>query len=313
MGLLDGKVVIVTGAGRGLGRSHSLELARRGAVVVVNDDGSSVRGEPSDEAVAEDVARQIHAAGGMATPDTTSVVSYHEVAALVDRAIKAFGRVDGVVNNAGIVREGNLVTMSEKDFDAVVDVHLKGTFNLSKHVAEHFHRRWQEGDRSGGRIVNTTSGSGLRGSPSLAYAAAKAAVAALTVSAAMQLRDHGVTVNAIAPVARTRMNPGHYGATPPPGAEGTDPLAPENASALVAYLLSDAAAWLTGQVIRVDGNVVRRYHPWKVGRQAYEGLNAPLQAEELDDALRLLYGVLPIPYFDPRNLKEVAVPGTQDF
>jgi NAD(P)-dependent dehydrogenase (short-subunit alcohol dehydrogenase family) len=313
MGLLEGKVVIVTGGGRGLGRSHSLELARQGAVVVVNDDGSSVRGEPSDEAVAEGVARQIQAAGGVATPDTTSVVSYDDVAGLVDRTVKGFGRLDGVVNNAGIVREGDLVSMSERDFDAVVDVHMKGTFNLSKHAAEHFHRRWQEGDRSGGRVVNTTSGSGLRGSPSLAYAAAKAAVAALTVSAAMQLREYGVTVNAIAPVARTRMNPGHYGATPPPGVEGTDPLAPENASALVASLLSDAAAWLTGQVIRVDGNVVRRYHPWKVGRQAYQGLDASLHAEELDDALRLLYGVLPIPYFDPRNLKEVAVPGTQDF
>ncbi len=313
MGLLDNKVVIVTGGGRGLGRSHALTLARQGAVVVVNDVGCSVHGEGTDATVAEAVAEQIRVGGGSATSDSTSVTDHQGVGRLFRRTIEQFGRIDGVVNNAGIVRPNELLTaMTERDFDAVLAVHVKGTFNVLAHAALYFQRRWNEGDRSGGRVVNTTSGAGLRGSPALSYSTAKAGIAALTISAAMQLRPYGVTVNAISPVARTRMNPGAFAPASDAHAPGVDPLAPDHASALVAYLLSDAASWLTGQVLRVDGNVVRRYEGWKVGPRAYQGRGEVLEADELDDALRVLYGVLPVPYLDPANPRSVELPGVTE-
>jgi NAD(P)-dependent dehydrogenase (short-subunit alcohol dehydrogenase family) len=303
---LNEKVVVVTGGGGGLGRSHCLELARQGATLIVNDVGSTLGGDEHDAGLAETVAAEVRAAGGRAFADTTSVTDYDGIAALIERTVSELGRIDGIVNNAGVVRASNLVDMDEEDFDVVLGVHMKGTFNLIKHAAVHFHERWETGDRSGGAIVNTTSGAGLRGSPGLSYATAKAAIAAMTVSSSMQLRRFGVTVNAISPVARTRMNPATFASFDGLVDEGFDPVAPENVSPVVAYLLSDAASWLTGQVVRVDANFVRRYHPWTIASQSYQALDGRrLTVEELDDALRILYGVLPVPLYDPRNLREV--------
>jgi NAD(P)-dependent dehydrogenase (short-subunit alcohol dehydrogenase family) len=288
MGFLDGRVVIVTGAGRGLGRQHALELARHGATVVVNDLGEGVS-SPADQVVAE-----IDAAGGVASADGASVTDFAAVGELVERTLKAYGRIDAVVNNAGIVRDRMITTMSEEDFDVVVAVHLKGTWNLTRHVCGHWRELAKAGGVVSGRIVNTTSGTGLFGNVGQSnYGAAKAAIANLTVITAMEMDRYGVTANAISPLARTRMTEGLPAMQET--VEGWDAYDPANASPVVAYLCSAASGWLSGNVLRVQGDTVQRLRPWEVDPHTiYRGApGEPVDATALDRGLRVALGAFP--------------------
>ena len=293
--LLDGRVVIVTGAGRGLGREHCLELARHGAAVVVNDVGVGLHGEASEASPAEQVEAEILAAGGTAMTDSSSVTDFDAVGELVARTLDTFGRVDAVVNNAGIVRDRMLTSMSEADFDTVVDVHLKGTWNLSRHVCGHWRDRSKAGEPVAGRIVNTTSGAGLFGNIGQSnYGPAKAAIASLTMITAMEMERYGVTANAISPLARTRMTEG----LPVLGEVedgGWDPHDPANASPIVAYLCSVASGWLSGAVLRIQGDTVQRLQPWAIdaGRVHRGSPGQRIEATSLDRGLRTAFGAFP--------------------
>jgi NAD(P)-dependent dehydrogenase (short-subunit alcohol dehydrogenase family) len=298
-GILDGRVVIISGAGRGIGRSHALELAAQGAIVVVNDLGVSLGGDGGEEeSPAEAVVSEIRKAGGTAVADGTSVSDWQGVAALVARVVDEFGHLDAVVNNAGILRDRTITSLSESDWDRVLDVHLKGTLVLTKHACDHWRAR--AGDTPRGRIVNTTSGTGLAGNVGqAAYGAAKAGIANLTMTTAMEGTRYGVTANAISPVAATRMTAGlgTFGAeVDAAGDEGSpawDPLDPANSSPVVAWLCSEASGWLTGRVLRVDGNTVLPVEPWAV-RPGYTAARGErLDAAEIDQGLRCTLGLAP--------------------
>lgn len=294
VGLLDGRVVIVTGGGRGLGRSHCLELARQGATVVVNDLGVSVKGEIEEHALtpAESVVREIEQLGGTAASDTTSVTDWDGMAALVQRTVDDFGDLHAVVSNAGFLRDRMITSMDEDDFDAVIEVHLKGTFALTRHACGYWRERSKAGESVSGRIVNTTSGAGLFGNVGQAnYGSAKSAIATLTQITAMEMRKYGVTANAISPIAATRMlaSIGREAS----GEVGWDPLDPANASPLVAWLASGESAWLTGSVLRIDGNTVSRCTGWQVGDGYRATSGEQLTVDELELGLSQLFGVAP--------------------
>ena len=258
---LDGRVALVTGAGRGLGRSHALELARLGAKVVVNDHGTTLAGE-AERSPAEEVAAEIRAAGGNAVADTGDVANWDDARAMVRRGIDEWGRFDILVNNAGFLRDRMLFNMSEEDFDSVVRVHLKGHFCPLRHAAEYWRAESKAADGPiYGRVINTTSEAMLLGSPGQPnYAPAKAAITALTLVAATSLARFGVTANVIAPRARTRMTqdmPGFRDAE----IEGDfDPFGTEHVSPLVAYLASPAAARVSGQFFIVVGRTISVVH-----------------------------------------------------
>lgn len=251
MGALDGKVAIVTGAGRGLGRAHSLTLAAEGARVVVNDLG--------DEA--EAVAAEIEAAGGEAVVNHGSVSDWEAAEAMVAQAVDTYGDLHIVVNNAGILRDKMSFNMDEGDWDAVVDVHLKGHFCLSRHAGVYWRNQAKAGATVGRRIINTSSEAGLFGSAGQAnYAASKAGIIGLTLVFGREYGRFGVTANAIAPRARTRMTEEiPFFQAPEEG--GFDRFAPENVSAIVAWLASDAAADVSGQVFIVIGGDVHLFRP----------------------------------------------------
>jgi NAD(P)-dependent dehydrogenase (short-subunit alcohol dehydrogenase family) len=296
VGLLDGRVVIVTGGGRGLGRSHCVEMAAHGATVVVNDLGAGLHGEEAGLlSPAGEVVATIEAKGGTAIADGTSVSDHAGMAALVARTVETFGRLDAVVNNAGIIRDRMLTGMSEEDFDQVVAVHLKGTFNLTRHACDHWRAVAKAGGEVSGRIINTTSGTGLFGNVGQAnYGAAKAAVANLTVITAMEMDRYGVTANAISPIARTRMTEG----VPSMGgdADGAwDRFDPANAAPVVAWLASARSGWLTGAVLRIDGDTVQRVRGWEVDpRVGYRsGRGQRLEAAEMDRGMRVAFGAFP--------------------
>ncbi len=299
--LLDGKVAIVTGGGRGIGRNHCLELARHGARVLVNDPGVAVDGGSGSDAgvrPADDVVAAIVGGGGAAIADYSSVTSWDASAAMVARAVDEFGQLDVLVNNAGILRDRMITSMSEEDFDSVLAVHVKGTFSMTKHACDHWRAVAKAGGTNRGRIVNTTSGTGLFGNVGQsAYGAAKAAIANLTLVTALEMGRYDVTANAISPVAATRMTAtaGAADATSDADAGHWSAMDPGNASPLVAYLASDASAWLTGQVLRIEGgNTVRRVHTWAVDPGGYVAASgARLDAGELVDGMRKLYGTMP--------------------
>jgi NAD(P)-dependent dehydrogenase (short-subunit alcohol dehydrogenase family) len=265
MGLFDGKVAIVTGAGRGIGREEALLLADEGAQVVVNDLGGGADGSGADRGPAQQVVEEIVAAGGSAAANTDDISSWAGAAALVGLAVERFGGIDVVVNNAGILRDRMSFTMSEDEWDAVIDVHLKGHFAVAHHAAAWWRARFKEtGDPPGGAIVNTSSESGLYGNAGQAnYAAAKAGIAALTIVLARELERLGVRVNAIAPVARTRLTETVAGSAMAPDESGFDRFDPENVAAVACWLASDLAAGVSGQVVKVQGGQLQLLQGWR--------------------------------------------------
>jgi NAD(P)-dependent dehydrogenase (short-subunit alcohol dehydrogenase family) len=303
MGTLDGRVVIVTGGGRGLGRSHCLELALLGATVVVNDLGVSVTGATGEEPrPADSVVDELEALGATAVADATSVTDWDGMEALVHKTVDRFGDLHAVVNNAGFLRDSMISSMTEDDFDRVIAVHLKGTFALTRHACAYWRTRAKQGERVSGRIINTTSGAGLFGNIGQTnYGAAKSAIATLTQVAAMEVGRYGVTANAISPIAATRMlaSIGQHARSD----DGWDPLDPANASPVVAWLASEQSGWLTGAVLRIDGNTVSRCTGWRVSEGYRAASGEQLTVDELDLALSRLFGVA------PRGLGFDVVPG----
>jgi NAD(P)-dependent dehydrogenase (short-subunit alcohol dehydrogenase family) len=259
--MLQDRVAIITGAGRGIGREHALLFASLGAKVVVNDLGGAVDGSGADISAAQSVVDEITAAGGQAVANTDSVSSFDGAKAMVDQAVSAFGDLHVVVNNAGILRDRMLVSMSEQEFDDVIAVHLKGTFNLTRHAADVWRDAAKTGTITDRAIVNTSSGAGLHGNVGQTnYSAAKAGIAMMTVVNAMELHRYGVRANCIAPVARTRLTM----QTPGMGEAMQQHLFdPENVSPLVAVLAS-AGCPFNGQVFSIYGGSVGIYAGWSI-------------------------------------------------
>jgi len=273
-GINAGRVAVVTGAGRGIGRAHALELARQGAKVVVNDVGAAIDGEGSSQQPADEVVDEIRAAGGDAVANDDDVADWAGAQRLVQTAVDSFGALDIVVNNAGILRDRMLVNMSGEEWDAVIRVHLRGTFAPVRWAAAYWRDRAKAGAGRDARVVNTTSASGLYGNVGQAnYGAAKAGIAAFTVIAAKELARYGVTVNAINPSARTRMTEQARGpdAYRPDPAADFDFHAPENMAPLVAWLSSPEAAHVTGRVFSVRGGRIAVVEGWRAGPSAERG------------------------------------------
>ena len=255
MGLLDGKVAVVTGAGRGIGREEALLLASEGAKVVVNDLGAGLHGEGgADVHPAQEVVDLIEAAGGEATVNGDDVSTWAGGKGLVEQAVDTYGSLDILVNNAGILRDKMSFNMDESDWDDVIRVHLKGHFATAQHAAVYWRNRSKSGEDVTGRIINTTSESGLFGNAGQAnYAAAKAGIASLTVVEARELGRYGVTANAIAPRARTRMTETLFGSDGMSAGEGFDPWDPKNIANVVAFLAAPESQDVTGQIFVVFG------------------------------------------------------------
>jgi len=264
MTLLESKVAIVTGAGRGIGREHALALARAGANVVVNDLGGSLTGDGADASPAQEVVAEIEALGVRAAANGENVADFEGARRLVEHAVDTFGRLDILVNNAGILRDRMLVNMEEAEWDAVIAVHLKGHFAPTRHAAAHWRDRSKAGDDVRGRVINTSSPSGVFGNVGQAnYGAAKGGIATFTIIAAQELGRYGVTVNCIAPNARTRMTESAFDLPSSDG--GFDQLAPVNNTPIVVALCADAAQRITGQVFHIFGGAVNMLRSWSPG------------------------------------------------
>ena len=250
MKLLEGRIAVVTGAGRGLGREHAIMLAKHGAKVVVNDLGGSTDGIGNDSTPAEEVVATIRAAGGEAVADYNNVADWEGAKALINKAVETYGGLDILINNAGILRDRMLINMTEAEWDAVINVHLKGTFAPTHHAANYWRQQTKEGKKVDARVINTSSHSGLYGNiGQVNYAAAKAGIASFSIVAARELQRYGVTVNALAPRAQTRMTEGLREWTP----EELERRNPEWISSLVAYLSSSKAHDISGRVFEAWG------------------------------------------------------------
>ena len=268
----EGRVVIVTGAGRGIGREHALLFGREGASVVVNDLGTSLAGERSPSAPAEAVVEEIRAAGGRAISNADDVADWGGAQRLVASAIEHFGKLDVVVNNAGFVRDRMFIGTSEDEWDAVLRVHLKGHFCVTRHACAYWRERHKAGAQVDARIINTSSGAGLLGSiGQSAYAAAKAGILALTLVQAAELRRYGITANAIAPAARTRMTETVFAQMMQPPAAGFDAMDPANVAPLVVWLGSGAARHVTGRVFELKGGEICLYQGPRPGPRVDKG------------------------------------------
>jgi NAD(P)-dependent dehydrogenase (short-subunit alcohol dehydrogenase family) len=288
MGLLDGRVVIVTGAGGGIGRAHALAFAAEGARVVVNDIGVGLDGSPAGGgSAAQAVVDEIRTVGGQAVASGADVADWDQAAGLIRTAIDEFGGLDVLVNNAGIVRDRMIANTSEEEFDAVIAVHLKGHFATMRHAAAHWRALSKEGGTVDGRIINTSSGAGLQGSVGQGnYSAAKAGIAALTLVAAAEMGRYGVTVNAIAPSARTRMTETVFADMMSKPETGFDAMAAENISPLVVWLGSAESADITGRVFEVEGGIIRAAEGWQHGAEVDKG--ARWEPGELGPVVRSL-------------------------
>ena len=266
--LCEGRVCIVTGAGRGIGREHALLLASEGAKVVVNDLGSTTSGEGADAGPAGEVVEEIKGMGGEAIINGGDVSDWNQAKEMVDQAIDTWGRLDVVINNAGILRDRMLATVSEAEWDAVIKVHLKGTAAPSHHAAAYWRSETKAGNEVAGRIINTSSPSGIYGNVGQTnYGAAKAGIAAFTVIAAQELHRYGVTVNAIAPTAWTRMTADLMG-----GDAATDEMkeaiSPRFIANVVTWLASTESSGVTGRVFDVKGKTLGIAEGWVLGPTA---------------------------------------------
>jgi NAD(P)-dependent dehydrogenase (short-subunit alcohol dehydrogenase family) len=268
MGICDGRIVVITGAGRGIGRQHALEFASQGAKIVVNDLGAEVDGTGSSAGPAGEVVDEIRGMGGEAVANGDDVSDYDGAGRLIQTAIDTFGGLDVLVNNAGILRDRMLVNMTIDEWDSVIRVHLRGTFAPTRHAVEYWRNRSKAGETNDARVINTTSPSGIYGNVGQTnYGAAKAGIASFTVIAAMELGRYGVTVNAIAPAALTRMTEnlsmGAQSAAKKP--EEFDPLDPGNIAPLVVWLGSSESAAITGRVFNVLGGEISVAEGWVAG------------------------------------------------
>jgi len=280
MGLLDGRVAVITGSGRGIGREFALCMAAEGAKVVINDVGVSLDGRGTEEDPAANVCREIEALGGRAVPNYDSVTDFAGAENIVNTAVESFGKIDILVNNAGIVRDRTLVKMDESDFDAVIAVHLKGSFNCARHAAPLMK------DQGYGRIINITSSAGLRGNfGQTNYGAAKAGLMGMTFIWAMELGRYGVTVNAVAPAGATRMTAALFersGTEPPPEQN------PALNAPLVAFLASERASHVNGQILgRSDYAFTLFQHPKQV---AFMWRDGGWTAEQVADNFDTILG-----------------------
>jgi NAD(P)-dependent dehydrogenase (short-subunit alcohol dehydrogenase family) len=269
-GIAEGRVVIVTGAGGGIGRGHALEFARQGARVVVNDRGVAVDGgRASGSTPAEAVVREIVAAGGEAVASDDDVASWEGAERLVDRALSAFGGLDVVVNNAGILRDRVIVNMTLDDWDAVIRVHLGGTFCVTRWAATWWRGRTKAGEPVDARVINTSSAAGLYGNPGQAnYTAAKAGIVGFTLTAAAELARYGVTVNAVLPGGRTRMTESLFPDQMAADGDGFDRMDPANVAPLVVWLGSEQSAGISGRIFEAMGGRVAVEEGWRPGPRA---------------------------------------------
>ncbi len=262
--LCEGRVVVVTGAGRGIGREHALSLARHGAHVVVNDLGGAVDGSGGDASPAQQVVKEIEALGGKAVANGDDISSFDGAERLIKTAVETFGDLHGVVNNAGILRDRMMANMSEAEWDAVIKVHLKGTFSPSHFAAAYWRDQSKAGKPVDGRIINTTSVSGIYGNIGQAnYGAAKAGIAAFTVITALELARYGVTVNAVAPVALTRMTENLQ--PTPPTDEEREAQSPRWIAPIVTWLASVESKGVTGRVFEASGRSFAVAEGWVRG------------------------------------------------
>ncbi|MGW1024442.1 SDR family oxidoreductase [Streptomyces sp. NPDC002577] len=288
-GICTGRVAVVTGAGRGLGRAHALAFAAEGARVVVNDLGVGLDGSGGNAGPAQKVVDEIRSSGGEAVAHGGDIATAEGAASLIATALDTFGRLDTLVNNAGFLRDRMLVNLDEDDWDAVMRVHLKGHFLPLKHAAAHWRAEAKAGRRPEARVVNTSSGAGLLGSVGQGnYSAAKAGIVGLTLVAAAEMGRYGVQVNAIAPSARTRMTEQTFAETMAvPEGGGFDAMAPENVSPLVVWLGSAASAGVTGRVFEAEGGRITVMEGWRPGPTVDKGARWT-PAEAGDTALKLL-------------------------
>ena len=265
-GICEGRVVIVTGAGRGIGAAHALEFARQGAKVVVNDIGGALDGSGSDTTPAQEIVDRIAGIGGAAVASYDDVTDWDGAAQLVRTAVETFGRLDTLVNNAGAVRDRMFVNMSPDEWDTAIRVNLRGHFCPARHAAAYWRDQAKAGAPVQARIVNTSSGAGLLGSVGQAnYGAAKAAIAALTLMQAAELARYGITANAIAPSARTRMTEAVFAEMMAQVEDGFDAMAPENIAPLVVWLGSNDSGDVTGRVFEVEGGKISVADGWQHG------------------------------------------------
>ncbi|TGD87092.1 SDR family NAD(P)-dependent oxidoreductase [Mycolicibacterium sp. CH28] len=288
---MSDRVVLVTGGGRGIGRSHCLTLAALGAAVVVNDPGVSRDGSGGQAAPAAAVVTEIEAAGGRAIAHTGSVSSWTDVEDMIAAAVDTFGKLTGVVNNAGILRDAMVANATEEDWDAVIAVHLKGTFAVTKHACAYWRAQSKAGRQIDAHIVNTTSGAGLWGNVGqCAYGAAKAATVNLTLVTALEARRYGVAVNAISPLAVTRISEDFFSADQTTSTS----LDPARSSPVVAWLQSAQSSWLSGQILRINGAQLSRVTGFTEAATSYHASDGiALQYNEIGDAVSWLYDTAP--------------------
>jgi NAD(P)-dependent dehydrogenase (short-subunit alcohol dehydrogenase family) len=287
-GLCENRVVIVTGAGRGLGRAYAVALAAEGANLVVNDLGTGAAGQGADASPAQQVANEILAAGGQAIANYDDITDFAAAKNLLDQTLAEFGDIHAVVNNAGFTRDRMFVSCTPEDWDATINVHLRGHFCLSHWACQHWRAQQKQGQTVNARIINTSSGAGLQGSiGQSAYSAAKAGIAALTLVQAAELGRYGITANALAPAARTRMTETAFAEAMKRPDQGFDINDPANCAPIVVYLASAHSAHVTGQVFESVGGTLRLSEGWRDGPA--ENINARWRTADIGQAVdRLL-------------------------